>query len=137
MSRSIVNWPDIRQRMRSKGITQTQIAEALGIPQSAVSNLLTGARSLKFDEALALERLIGGIFGLPVAIAPLISLWRAAHWHDVISLPDGWVPMPPTVAGPKSFAVGFDATPNTPARMEDGYWASIPTKRRCSTGTHT
>lgn len=47
-----VTQPDeIRSRMRATGVTQIQLGDALGVHQSAVSNMLLGKRSLKASEA--------------------------------------------------------------------------------------
>ncbi len=47
----------IREAMRDKGVTQTQLAEALGIGQSAVSKMLDGS-DLTFGTAIKIAQAI-------------------------------------------------------------------------------
>jgi transcriptional regulator with XRE-family HTH domain len=49
---------EIRSRMIATGVTQGQLADALGVHQSAVSNMLSGRRSLKASEAAIVADLL-------------------------------------------------------------------------------
>ena len=53
----------LRELMRSNGLSQMELAKAVGIAQSTISAVLTGARSLTKGQVLKLA----GFFGLPPA----------------------------------------------------------------------
>ena len=76
----------IAKGLRERGVTQKQIADALDIPQSAVSNLLNGKRRLLVGEAIALLNFfdIDGKVqdGISFRRVPLVSLENAADWES-------------------------------------------------------
>jgi antitoxin component HigA of HigAB toxin-antitoxin module len=61
----------LRELMRSNGLSQMELAKAVGIAQSTVSAVLTGARSLTKGQILKLARFFG--------IAPAAFLPRDPH----------------------------------------------------------
>lgn len=60
------NAQEIKSRMRDKGITQQQIAAALGLAAPTVSQKINGIRPMNLDEACAIAAMLGiesGEFG--------------------------------------------------------------------------
>ena len=49
----------IRSVMASKGITQSELAAAVGLTQSGVSRRLSGAQSFRTDELLRIAEYLG------------------------------------------------------------------------------
>lgn len=95
----------VRQQMLAKGITQSDLAKAMSLNQSAVSNLLRGARQVKVHEAHFIEKYLDLEHKAPVAFVPIIGITNAGNWREAIHLPGRNVPVPPGVSGQNSFAV--------------------------------
>lgn len=69
------------QSLKRSGIRGKQIAEQLGIPESAVSNLYNGRRRLTHDEAL---KLMQWSRFTPSKKIPLIGMAGAGAWVEAI-----------------------------------------------------
>lgn len=95
----------VRQAMRHQGVTQHKLAEQLGLPQSAVSNILNGTRQVKVGEASLIYKILGLHRQPNVQLIPVIGLTNAGNWREAIRHPDGEVPMPSGIASSRAFAV--------------------------------
>jgi HTH-type transcriptional regulator / antitoxin HigA len=71
----------LRELMRSNGLSQMELAQAVGIAQSTISAVLTGARSLTKGQVLKLARFFG--------IAPAAFLPRPSGRSPVEGSADG------------------------------------------------
>jgi repressor LexA len=95
----------VRERMRELKITQTDMARELGVPQSAVSNILLGTRQVKVHEASFIYKRLGLDRQPDVQLVPVIGMTNAGNWREAILSADGVVPMPSGRAGIRAFAV--------------------------------
>jgi repressor LexA len=95
----------VRQAMRTEGVTQHQLAEKLGLPQSAVSNILNGSRRVKVEEADTIYKVLGLHRQPNVQLIPIIGLTNAGNWREAIQHPDGALPMASGIASDRAFAV--------------------------------
>lgn len=95
----------VKQRMIENNVTQTQVARALGLNQSAVSNLLAGRRQVKVHEAVAIYRYLRIETSPGVVFVPIIGISSAGNWREAIELPRGALPIPTDLAGTRAFAV--------------------------------
>lgn len=113
MGRGPVNFSDefdrdhMRARMKELGISQVEVAKALNLNQSAVSNILKGTRQVKVHEAVAINKLLGLVPKPLVDFVPLIGISSAGNWREAINMPERTIPVPPGLAGPRAFAVEF------------------------------
>ena len=95
----------VRRRMKELKISQATIAGRLGLPQSAVSNILNGARHVRVHEASAIYKMLGLARQPDVQMVPIIGLSNAGNWREAIAHPGGAVPMPSGRAGGRAFAI--------------------------------
>lgn len=98
----------MREAMAAKRVSQADIAQIAGLTsQSAVSNILKGKRRLKLEEADVIGRFLGihEPQAPQIQFVPIIGMSAAGNWREAIELPGGRLPLPPDIAGPRSFAV--------------------------------
>lgn len=123
----------VRTEMAKRGISQTEMAKVLGLPsQSAFSNILTGKRAVKVHEAETIYRYLGlamakestGLFQVPI-----IGFSGAGQWREAVEVPLGWFPVPPAVAGPKSFSVQVSGD-SMDQVLPDGSYAVVDPDQR-------
>lgn len=95
----------VRAEMKKLGVSQSDLAKAMGLNQSAVSNLLRGERQLKVHEAAFIEKFLGLQHSAPVAFVPVIGITSAGNWREAVNLPRRTLPVPPGTAGAHAFAV--------------------------------
>jgi hypothetical protein len=95
----------VRVRMKELGITQRQVAEHLGIPQSALSNLLKGKRQAKATEWGKILQLLNmqpeSVLPIPLVPAAFGDQWQDTSKHDEA----GSLVLPPSLGTQNSFAV--------------------------------
>lgn len=99
------DWAKIKRDMKQRKLTQTALAEALGLRQSAVSNIFKGTRQVKVQEAAILDAFLGIDTSSAVVFLPIIGLAGAGAWQEAIEHPDGEIPAPRGLGGPNMFAV--------------------------------
>ena len=95
----------VRAKMKELGVTQALLAKRLGLPQSAVSNILGGIRQVKVHEAATIYRTLGLERQPEVQLVPIIGMSNAGNWREAIHSPGGAVPLPTGGASPRAFAV--------------------------------
>lgn len=95
----------VRDRMKELGLTQTKLADELGLHQSAVHNVLAGSRQVKAHEASYIYRRLGIDRQPDVHLVPIIGLTSAGNWREAVLNAGGVMPVPKRVAGDRSFAV--------------------------------
>jgi repressor LexA len=95
----------IRRTMKQQKVTQKMMADRLGLNQSAISNILNGARQVKVHEASLIFKILGLSRTPDIQMVPVIGLTNAGNWREAIASPGGTVPMPSGKAGPRCFAV--------------------------------
>lgn len=95
----------VKERMRELRVTQTKLAEEMGLPQSAVSNLLNGIRQAKVHEASFIYKRLGIETERAVAFVPVIGISSAGNWREAVLLPKRQMPIPASIAGERAFAV--------------------------------
>lgn len=97
----------VRAKMKEAGVSQTRLAEEMGLPQSAVSNMLKGPhmRQVKAHEASYIYQRLGLDRQSDVHIVPIIGLSSAGNWREAILASGGVMPVPRGVAGARAFAV--------------------------------
>lgn len=61
-----LNW--LRSELATKGISQRELAQRVGLTESQVSKVMSGDRTLKADEADAIRRALG--YTLPEDLKP-------------------------------------------------------------------
>ena len=67
-----IAWPDLVNKLMLSGLTQPQLAEAVGCGQSTISDLLNGKTTdPRTSTGLALIRLAGGAVTIPERDEPL------------------------------------------------------------------
>ena len=95
----------VRAKMKELKVTQKNMADRLGLNQSAVSNILNGARQVKVHEASLIYKTLGLSRTPDIQMVPVIGLTSAGNWREAIQNPGGTVPMPSNRASPRAFAV--------------------------------
>ena len=95
----------VRAKMKELRVTQKNLADRLGVHQSAVSNILNGTRQVKVYEASVIFQTLGLDRPADIQMVPVIGLTNAGNWREAIAQPGGLVPMPSGRAGPRAFAV--------------------------------
>lgn len=95
----------VRARMKELGVKQADLAKAMGLNQSAISNLLKGQRQVKVHEAAVIEKYLGMPSEPLVAFVPVIGISSAGNWREAVNLPKRSVPIPPGIAGVRAFAL--------------------------------
>lgn len=99
----------VRSRMKERKVSQAEMARVMGLPsQSAFSNILKGLRRITAQEAALAYRFLGlaqsnDMPGLQRV--PIIGYSSAGVWREAVEVPQGYLPIPPQIAGEKSFAV--------------------------------
>ena len=95
----------VRRKMREMKVSQALIAGRLGLPQSAVSNILNGTRHVRVHEASLIYKTLGLARQPDVQLVPVIGMSNAGNWREAIATPGGMVPMPSGRAGSRAFAI--------------------------------
>jgi phage repressor protein C with HTH and peptisase S24 domain len=95
----------VRATMKEAKVTQKDLADRLGLNQSAVSNILNGSRQVKVHEAAVIYRILGLNRPADIQMVPVIGLTSAGNWREAIRTPGGRVPMPSGQASERAFAV--------------------------------
>lgn len=65
--------------MEPLGLTQSRLAEAMGVQRKHVNELCTGRRSITADTALMLARVFGNSADFWLNLQRRIDLWEALH----------------------------------------------------------
>lgn len=65
--------------MEPLGLTQSRLAEAMGVQRKHVNELCTGRRSITADTALMLARVFGNSAEFWLNLQRRIDLWEALH----------------------------------------------------------
>lgn len=94
----------ILEQLREHRVPQAVIAERLGLPASAVSNLFKGKRHLKLSEANVLMGLFPTYQFVPREV-PLIGIAGAGNWVEAIENSSQTVYLTPDIAPGARFAV--------------------------------
>lgn len=83
MAGLIMNGEFVRRRMKELGLRQKDLAEAMGLPQSAISNIIQGKRRIKVEEADLLYPILGedqqNARDLPVLPMAEVQYWQSAR----------------------------------------------------------
>jgi repressor LexA len=95
----------VRQTMRRLKVTQKELADALKLNQSAISNILNGTRQVKVHEGSFIYRRLGIRSEPSINLVPIIGLTSAGNWREAIQNTGGAMPVPRDVAGERAFAV--------------------------------
>jgi phage repressor protein C with HTH and peptisase S24 domain len=95
----------VRATMKELKVTQKNMADRLGLNQSAVSNILNGSRQVKVHEASLIYKTLGLNRQPDIQMVPVIGLTNAGNWREAIQSPGGMVPMPSGRASSRAFAV--------------------------------
>ena len=95
----------VRATMKELKVTQKNLADRLGLNQSAVSNILNGTRQVKVHEASLIYKTLGMDRQPDIQLVPVIGLTNAGNWREAIQSPGGMVPMPSGRASSRAFAV--------------------------------
>ncbi|EJU14955.1 Phage repressor protein [Sphingomonas sp. LH128] len=90
---------DLLEAVKEAGIPQRVIASKMNLPPSAVSNLFKGERSLKFNEAVILQELLGVANNARGRELPLIGMAGAGNWLEAIEVTRRQVWMPSEAEG--------------------------------------
>lgn len=111
-------------------MNQTGIARLAGLPsQSALSNILTGKRTVSLEEAATLRRILEMPEGPPVRFVPVIGLASAGAWAEAIHMPLRHFPVPHRIAGERSFAVEIVGD-SMDKLLPEGGWAVVDPDQR-------
>lgn len=115
----------VRQRMKERGVSQTAMAELVGLPsQSAFSNILKGKRRVTADEAATIYTFLGIEVEPTFRVAPVIGITSAGRWREAIEMPLGHMPIPPGIASKSAF--GLEVQGDSMNKLiEDGGWILI------------
>jgi repressor LexA len=95
----------VREKMKQLKVTQRDLADDMGLNQSAISGILKGIRQVKVDEASKIYLRLGIERQPDVRLVPIIGLASAGNWKEAILHSGGVQPVPRSVAGVRSFAV--------------------------------
>lgn len=103
-----MNGDFVRRRMKELGLRQKDLADAMKLPQSAISNIIQGKRRIKVEEADVLLPILGedGQKGREV---PVLPLEQVMFWEDASGRSKLFAHYTNTNIGEKSFAVELDA----------------------------
>lgn len=85
--------------VKEAGIPQRVVASKLSLAPSAVSNLFKGERGLKYNEAVILQELLGGVASPRGRELPLIGMAGAGQWLEAIEVTRRHVWMPAEAEG--------------------------------------
>lgn len=110
--------------MKELNVTQAKLAEEMGLPQSAVSNLLAGTRQVKVHEASYIYRRLGIETERAVAFVPVIGISSAGNWREAVRLPLRQMPLPSGLAGQRAFAVELKGD-SMDGLIEDGSYVVV------------
>lgn len=101
---------EVRRRMKERGLNQEQVAKALGIHQSAVSNMLRGKRGISASEAADLSRLleIEHIGYTPRRDLPVIGRVSAGNWREAVEEATETMPCPDLAVSKHAFIIEVD-----------------------------
>lgn len=95
----------VRAKMKELKVTQKDLAEDMGLNQSAISGILKGIRQVKVHEASKIYHRLGIERQPDVRLVPIIGIASAGNWKEAILHSGGVQPVPRSVAGDRSFAV--------------------------------
>ena len=122
-------WERVKARMKELGVSQTDMARALGLPaQSAFSNLTKGRRELKAHEKAELDSYLGLDEESNVFFVPIIGLTNAGNWREAVEMPIGHTPVMRGVAGRRAFAVEIKGDSMNKVVQDGGYVVIDPDK---------
>ena len=126
----------VREQMLERGVTQTAMAELMGLPsQSAFSNILKGKRKITADEAAIVYQFLGIGREPDFRVASVIGITSAGRWREAIEMPIGQMPYPTAVAGRNAFGLEVDGD-SMDRLIEDGGWVLIdPDRKELSPGS--
>jgi len=126
----------VRQRMKERKVTQTMMAELMGLPsQSAFSNILKGDRRITADEAAIANKFLGITSTPEYRIAPVIGITSAGRWREAIQMPVGHMPIPNKLASEAAFGLEVSGD-SMDLLIEDGGWILIdPAKKELHPGS--
>ncbi len=120
----------VREKMAEQGVKQTAFAKFLGLPsQSALSNILKGKREVKAEEARRIYEYLGIRREPDILFVPVIGIASAGRWREAIQVPLGTMPVPPSIVGPRSFALEVSGD-SMDLLIEDGGWVVIDPERK-------
>lgn len=108
MSTADLSTSELFEALKAQGVTQKEIALSLGIAQSAVSNIITGRRQLKYEEAMRLRKLLKGMTRQTAFEIPIIGMSGAGRWVEAVEQSDSSITLPAHIGGEDtkaSFAV--------------------------------
>lgn len=117
----------VRDAMKAQKVSQGDLARAIGLPtQSAVSNIFSGRRQVKVQEAQAIYRYLAITpkGDAPLRSLPIIGLTGAGNWREAIDVPLGFMSVPATAAGPKAFGVQVSGD-SMDRLIDDGGWIVV------------
>ncbi len=138
MSESVFDIERVKAAMAEQGVTQTQLAKALGLTsQSAMSNIFNGKRGVKVDEAARIYAYLGiaGPQAVPEIVSvPIIGITNAGAWREAITMPIGHMPLPLRVAGKRSFALEVSGDSMDKLIEDGGYVVVDPDRKELSPG---
>src|SRR5436305_311129 len=69
----------VEEFMQPLGLTQTVLAQAMGVPRKHVNELCNGRRAVTADTALILARVFGNSADFWLNVQRRIDLWNALH----------------------------------------------------------
>jgi transcriptional regulator with XRE-family HTH domain len=98
----------LRTRMQEIGMSQRELADIIGLHQSAVSNILRGARQIKVHEWNLISDALGFAINANKPV-PFIALERAAEWEKEVGKSDFQAfELPLEIGGDSMFAVEYN-----------------------------
>ncbi len=120
----------VRLKMAEQKVSQTALAGLVGLTsQSAMSNILKGKRQVKAEEARVIYDFLGIRTEPEILFVPIIGITSAGNWREAIQMPLGQMPMPPRMAGARSFALQVEGD-SMNLLIEDGGWIVIDPDRK-------
>lgn len=127
----------LRDALEHSHHTQADIAQVVGISQSAVSRMLKGERRVKLEEAETISKFLGLASSNPtpqIQFVPIVGMSNAGNWREAIHLPLGQMPIAPGIAGPDSFAVEVRGDSMDKLIPDGGYVVVDPSKTELFNG---
>jgi repressor LexA len=122
----------ILDMLKAAKISQAKIAETLGLPQSAVSNLFHGKRQLKLTEAHALIAMLPNV--VPSRAMPVVPIEAARQWQKIVSVPGEELWVDRKLAGSSRFAMCCTDDRLQPAFPQGSFALVDPDDKRMFSG---
>lgn len=69
----------VEEFLEAYGLTQGQLAEAMGVPRRLVNEICTGRRAVTADTALMLARVFGNSADFWLNLQRQTDIWQAMH----------------------------------------------------------